>query len=407
MGAADVVIVGAGVIGLSAAWESAARGLSVVIVDPSPGRGATWVAAGMLAPVAESVPGEPALVRLMLTAAACWPDFASRLQEATGLDPGFVASGTVVVALNVGDRARVEEALVFQRELGRGVRPLSGPDCRALVPVLAPGVSGGALVPGDHQVDNRRLVAALIEACATAGVLTVAERATAVLCRPDGRACGVRTASGMTVGADVVVVAAGAESATLERLPSGVLPPARPVKGHVVRLRGPVSGPLLPHMVRGLVHGRTCYLVPRADGSLVVGATSEERGFDLTVQAGAVHALLDDARELVPAVDELELVEALAGLRPGSPDDAPWVGPTTMDGLVVATGHYRNGILLAPLTADAVATYLTSGAIPAPISDFPATRSVSQRAASSSLTASSASASGRLAGARWPGARLG
>lgn len=375
----DVVIVGAGVIGLSAAWRSAASGLSVVLVDPAPGRGATWVAAGMLAPVTEATFGEGPLVRLLLAAAARWPDFAAELEAVTGLESGYSARGTVVVALDPSDRSHVDQMIDFQQRLGLPVRRLSATECRELVPALAPGVRGGAHVPGDHQVDNRRLVAALVDACAKAGVVTVTEQATTIVVGSDGTASGVRTARGATVTADTVVLAAGAMSGTLAGVPRGVLPPVRPVKGHVVRVRGPGTGPLLPHTVRGLVHGRPCYLVPRADGSLVIGATAEERGFDLSVQAGAVHALLDDARRLFPSVDELELVECLAGLRPGSPDNAPWVGPSALPGLVVATGHYRNGILLAPLSAEGVVAYLTAGAVPAPLSEFPATRALGDR----------------------------
>ena len=162
-------------------------------------------------------------------------------------------------------------------------------------------------------------------------------------------------------------------------LPEGALPSVRPVKGHVVRLRGPAERPLLERTVRGLVHGRPCYLVPRRDGSLVVGATSEERGFDTSVQAGAVHALLDDARALVPGVDELELVECLAGLRPGSPDNAPFVGWTAVEGVAVATGHYRNGMLLAPITAEAVAALLCGEPVPAPMAAFPPSRRAGRR----------------------------
>lgn len=367
---ADVVFVGGGAIGLSAAWEAARRGLSVCVVDPSPGRGASWVAAGMLAPVTETSFGEEVLVDLLLAASAAWPGFAARLAEDSGADPGFRACGTVVVAVDGSDRAAVDRLLAYQQELGLEAHRLSAGECRALVPALAPGVRGGASVPGDHQVDNRRLLAALLAACERAGVRMVREPAEAVVMAA-GRVAGVVLASGETAGAPTVVVAAGADSGGLGGVPLGVLPPVRPVKGHTLRLRDPAGGPLLDHTVRGLVHGRPCYLVPRADGTVVVGATSEERGFDRTVQAGAVHALLDDARTLVPGVDELELVECNAGLRPGSPDNAPWVGPTSVPGLAVATGHYRNGILLTPLTAGAVASFLVDGAVPPPLDAYP------------------------------------
>jgi glycine oxidase len=373
---ADVVVVGAGVIGLSIAWETSRRGLDVLVVDPEPGHGASWAAAGMLAPVTETVFGEERLVRLLLAAAERWPAFAESLHHASGHDVGFRRCGTVVVAVDGSDRAVVDRLLAFQRELGLEATRLSASECRSLVPALSPGVRGGAEMPGDHQVDNRLLIRALRAACDGAGVGIRPVRAERVAVDAAGSVSGVELDDGDTVAASLVVLASGASAGNLGGVPVGVLPPVRPVKGHILRLRAAESAPFLQRTVRGLVHGRPCYLVPRADGSLVVGATSEERGFDRTVQAGAVFSLLEDARTLVPAVDELELVECLAGLRPGSPDNCPWVGPTALPGLVIAAGHYRNGILLAPATADAVATYATTGTVPPPLDAFPAGRSL-------------------------------
>lgn len=372
----DVVIAGGGVIGLSAAWELAQRSVPVCVVDPSPGRGASWVAAGMLAPVTEATFGEEALVRVLMEGAGRWPGFAGRLEEATGHDSGFRPCGTLVVALDGSDRAAVDQLLDFQRSLGLSASRLSGSECRALVRELAPGVRGGAHVPGDHQVDNRKLLAALLAGCAAAGVRIVEDRVISVELDRQGAACGVRTSSGQTLSATDVLLAAGVHTPGIGGLPDGVLPPVRPVKGHVVRLRSTAGRPALGLTLRGLVHGRHCYLVARGDGSVVLGATSEERGYDTTVQAGAVHSLLDDARLLVPAVDEWELVECMAGLRPGSPDNGPFVGPTKVPGLAVATGHYRNGILLAPLTAAALTALFCTGAVPPPLDAFSAGRLV-------------------------------
>jgi glycine oxidase len=330
-----------------------------------------------LAPVTEATFGEEALVRLLLAGAGRWPEFAGALAEASGTDIGYRPCGTVAVAADGSDRAVLDQVLAYQQTLGLTAERLSGSDCRRLVPALAPGVRGGVAVPGDHQVDNRRLLAGLLAACRTAGVTMVTERVEAVVTGADGGADGVRLVGGRMIGAGAVVVAAGARSGSLAGAPDGLLPPVHPVKGHVVRLQGPVDRPLLDRTVRGLVHGRPCYLVPRDDGSLVVGATSEERGFDTTVQVGAVYALLEDARALVPGIDELELVEALAGLRPGSPDNAPYVGWTALPRLLVATGHYRNGILLAPLTAEAVAALLAGRPAPVALAPFgPARRGV-------------------------------
>lgn len=374
--AVDVVIVGGGAIGLATAWEAAGRGLRVTVVDPTPGKGASWVAAGMLAPVGEAAFGEEELVNLLCAAGERWPQFAARLEADSGREVGFRTSGSVVVALDASDRAAVDQLVAFQQSLGLRVTPRSARECRELVPALSPGIRGGAEVPDDHQVDNRRLVAALLAACEGAGVVLRPERVAEVVLGSGGEAAGVRTEGGAQLGAGAVVLAAGAATAGIGGVPDGVLPPVRPVKGHVVRLRWTTGAPSFDRIVRGLAHGRPCYLVPRTDGSVVLGATSEERGFDRTVQVGAVYALLEAARLLLPGLDELELVEPLAGLRPGSPDNAPWVGPTAVPGLVVATGHYRNGILLTPITADAVATYLAEGTEPAAFAAFPADRRV-------------------------------
>ncbi|MGO9458348.1 MAG: glycine oxidase ThiO [Acidimicrobiales bacterium] len=360
----DAIVVGGGVIGLSSAWRASQEGLRVTVVDPSPARGASWVAAGMLAPVTEATFGEEGLTRLLVAAAERWPEFAAEL----GDDIGYHRSGTVVVAADTSDRAVVDELLDFQHSLGLCAERLTASGCRELVPALAPGVRGGAHVPGDHQVDNRRLLDALLEACRDAGVGMVEEAVGSLELGGDGAVSGVTLDDGSRLRAGSVVVAAGAHSGCLGGVPVGALPAVRPVKGHIVRLRGPE--PLIDRTVRGLVHGRPCYLVPRQDGSLVVGATAEERGFDRTVQAGAVHDLLDDARTLVPGIDELELVECRAGLRPGSADNGPFVGWTAVPGLAVATGHYRNGVLLAPLTALAVAALLAGGDVPSALSGF-------------------------------------
>ena len=374
MGSSGAVIVGGGVVGLASAWEAARRDVGVTVVDPSPGHWASWVAGGMLAPVAEASFGEEHLVRLLLAAADRWPAFAARLEDATGVDVGYRRCGSVVVAADGSDRRALDQLFAFQQSLDLPATRLSASECRRLVPALAPGVHGGVEMPGDHQVDNRRLVTALLAACRGAGVRFVERRAESVVLDGSGAACGVALADGETLGAQTVLVAAGVGTPALGGVPEGVLPPVRPVKGVVLRLRGRRSPALLERTVRGLVHGRPCYLVPRHDGSVVLGASSEERGFDRSVQAGTVHDLLDDARTLVPGVDELELEECLAGLRPGSPDNCPFVGPTSVARLAVATGHFRNGILLTPLTGETMGAYLAGEGLSGPLAGFPATR---------------------------------
>jgi glycine oxidase len=233
--------------------------------------------------------------------------------------------------------------------------------------MLAPGVRGGLRVDGDHQVDPRRLAAALVVACERAGVTlcrTTVRRLT-VAGADAGRATGVVLDDGTALAAGQVVLATGASPERVEGVPADVLPPVRPVKGQVLRLRVPEGfGAFLSRPVRAVVRGGHVYLVPRADGELVVGATSEEMGYDTTVTAGGVYELLRDAHELVPGITELPLVETIAGLRPGSPDNAPLLGRTALPGLLLATGHYRNGILLTPVTGDVMAEILTSADVP-------------------------------------------
>jgi glycine oxidase len=360
----DVLVVGGGIIGLVTAWRAAQRGLATAVADPSPGGGAAHVAAGMLAAVTELQYGEQTLLDLNLASAARYPDFVAELTEATGLDTGYRTCGTLAVALDADDRARLRELHAFQTSLGLESTWLSGRECRRLEPLLAPGVRGGLRVDGDHQVDPRRLAAALLRAAQLAGVTFLRAAVARMVCRGD-RVTGAQLTDGTEVSAERTVLAAGSESGRIEGLPPDVLPPVRPVKGQVLRLRVPAArAPFLSRTVRAVVRGSDVYLVPRENGELVLGATSEEFGWDTTVTAGGVYELLRDAHELVPGITELPLTETLAGLRPGSPDNAPLLGPTALPGLVAATGHHRNGVLLTPVTGDVLADVLDNGELP-------------------------------------------
>ncbi|MET7516682.1 glycine oxidase ThiO [Streptomyces sp. NPDC005480] len=362
----DVLVVGGGIIGLVTAWRAAQRGLRTAVVDPEPGGGAAQVAAGMLAAVTELHYGEAeqTLLGLNVESARRYPAFAAELSEATGLDLGYRACGTLAVALDADDRAHLRELHALQRKSGLESEWLSGRECRRLEPMLAPSVRGGLRVDGDHQIDPRRLAKALVAACERAGVRfhrQWAERLTVV--REGAR--GVVLADGTGLDADQVVLAGGSLSGRLAGVPDDVLPPVRPVKGQVLRLTVPkVYAPFLSRTVRAVVRGGNLYLVPRVNGELVVGATSEELGWDTTVTAGGVYELLRDAHELVPGITELPLTETRAGLRPCSPDNAPILGPTALPGLLLATGHYRNGVLLTPVTGDSMAHVLATGELP-------------------------------------------
>ncbi|MEV5352899.1 glycine oxidase ThiO [Streptomyces sp. NPDC052693] len=360
----DVLVIGGGIIGLVTAWRAAQRGLATAVVDPEPGGGAAQVAAGMLAAVTELHYGEQTLLGLNLASARRYPDFAAELTELTGHDLGYRRCGTLAVALDADDRAHLRELHALQQQSGLDSQWLSGRECRRLEPMLAPGVRGGLRVDGDHQIDPRRLAGALVAACERAGVVfhrVWAERLT--VC--GDRATGAATADGTALAAGQVVLAGGSLSGRLAGVPRDVLPPVRPVKGQVLRLAMPGRhGPFLSRTVRAVVRGGQVYLVPRENGELVVGATSEELGWDTTVTAGGVYELLRDAHELVPGITELPLTETRAGLRPGSPDNAPLLGPTGLEGLLLATGHHRNGVLLTPVTGDALAHALVTGELP-------------------------------------------
>ena len=357
-----VVVAGGGVIGLSIAWRAAQRGFEVTVADPAPGRGASHAAAGMLTPVSEAAHAEKELFALGTASLQRYPDFAAELTAATGLPTGFGVTGTLQVGYDRDDLAVIDELRVLQDSLGVPAQQLTGRQCRRLEPMLDPSVRGGLLVEADGSVDPRQLTRALLAAAETSGVRVIRQPVT----RVEGRTA--RLGDGTVAEADWVVLAAGWNSAQIEGLPLAAVPPVRPVKGQIVRLHGPAG--FLNRSVRGVVRGSSVYLVPRADGEVVVGATQEELGADTRVTAGGLWELLRDARTLVPGITELEFTEAVARLRPGTPDNGPVLGPCAADGLVLATGHFRHGVLLTPVTADVITDYLAEGRLPAVAAHF-------------------------------------
>ncbi len=366
-GGPAIVVIGAGVIGLSIAWRLAQRGAAVTVFDKgAAGAGASHAAAGMLAICAEAEPGEAALVALGRASQALWPGFARELEGAASLPVDLRTEGTLLVALTADDQARLRHSFEFQQSLGLPVEWISGAEARRREPHLAPGIAGAVFSPEDHQVDNRKLAAALRVAAAAAGANIREHCAVERIVMAGGRAAGVVLADGTQVEADTIVLAAGAWSRRIEGLPPDARPPVRPVKGQMLALRMNPAAPLLTHVL----WAPGAYLAPRRDGRLIVGATVEEKGFDATLTAGGVLSLLEATWRALPAVEELPIDEMWVGHRPGSRDDAPILGASPIDGLVYATGHHRNGILLTPITADTVARLVLDGAVDPVIAPF-------------------------------------
>jgi glycine oxidase len=339
-----IVVVGAGVIGLSVAWRAMAAGWETLVVDPEPCSGASWVAGGMLAPVTEAWPGEEPLLDLGEASLRMWPDFAAELG-----DVGLRTEGTVVAAFDSADAQQLVILADHLASVGRDVTRMTGPQLRAVEPALSTSVRSGLSVPGDLAVDNRRLLDVLRSKAAFAyGSVREVRSGEVVL------------ADGSVINAAAVVVAAGAWSRNLHpRLKSLV----RPVKGEILRLRARSGALPLTRTVRALVESRPVYLVPRDDGEVVLGATQYEAGYDTDVTVKGVRDLLLDAERVMPGITEYRLVESAAGVRASSPDNLPlidWLEP----GVVVATGHHRNGVLLAPITAEAVVAMLTGEPVP-------------------------------------------
>jgi glycine oxidase len=406
----DVVFVGGGVIGLACAWRAAQRGARVAVLERGePPAGATNVAAGMLAPVGELTFGERELLEMTLASGALWADFAPEVEAAGGEETGFRQCGALHIALDRDEAGELRRHHDLQRELGLEAEWLTPRRCRELEPGLVPTFVGGVLAGGEASVDPRRLAFALAAALRAAGgeLRTGAEvvdglwdgdrlvgvrtappapaPADVDACHPQGdkrRAAGANPpdacppyvdkrrggslGAGVTdeVYADAVVLCNGAWSGQTAWLPEEARLPVRPVKGEVIELR-PREGEPAP--AGRIIASERVYLVPRPDGRVVVGATQEERGFDTVVTAGGVHELLREAYRVLPDVAEMEFAGAIAGLRPGTPDNLPIVGRGVVDGLLLATGHFRNGILLAPLTANAIAATLAGTEPPAAI----------------------------------------
>lgn len=343
----DVIVTGGGLIGLTVAWRAAQRGLDVLVLERDTcAHGATRAAAGMLAPIAEIDFGSAgeSLLSLGLESAAAWPAFADELAAAIGEHSRLRTDGTLILARDRDEAEALERQLAHRVRLGLPAERLLASEARRLEPALVPSLRLALQLPTEASIDPRWVCDALLVALSAAGVELREGTAVSTLVRESGRVRGVELASGERLGAEHVVLATGAWAAALANVP------VRPVKGQIMLLRDPQGEGLVTHTLR-FEHG---YLVPRADGIYALGASAEERGFNLTITARPLYELLRDASELVPGLLNLEVAEISAGLRPGSPDNLPLIGTVKEDGLILACGHYRNGILLAPLTATMV-----------------------------------------------------
>jgi len=352
-----VAVVGAGVVGLSLAWRLAQGGADVALIDQdAPGRGASWAAAGMLAPTFETAeaPGaHPDLFAFGRASLALWPRFAASLEAASGVSVDLRLDGVLAPAFGAVDADRIRRDVERLGARGSDLRWLQAAQARALEPGLAPDLVGAAFAPSDGQVDNRRLVDALEIAVRRAHVRVQTGAAVAQIARRRSvwrvQDHGART----LIEADAVVLASGAATAAIESpAPS---PPIAPVKGQMLSLA--LDRP--PQIARVL---RTpgAYLAPKSDGRLNVGATVEPAARDLNVAPDAVARLRAAAVRIAPSLAGAPVLETWAGARPGTPDQGPVLGPVD-DGLIFAAGHYRNGILQAPVTAEMIAELVLRG----------------------------------------------
>ncbi|RKU27793.1 glycine oxidase ThiO [Candidatus Poribacteria bacterium] len=357
-----IIIIGGGVIGLGIGWQLAKAGASVRIYERSEaGRAASWAAAGMLAPLAEAHTEESALLKLGCESLARYPQWVRELEADAEMSIGYRMEGTLIIGLEPDDTYQLRHLYTAQQDLGLDVEWLSGRAAREIEPVLSPRITAAIHCGTDYQVDNRQMVTALQRAYQACGGVLHENSTTERIVIENGIATGVQTQEGFQT-ADMLILAAGCWSAQVEGLPETIVPPVRPVKGQMLALQME-AGIEINSVIRTIRarYPTSVYLVPRDDGRLIVGATSEEMGFDTRLTVGGVFELLRGAWEAVPGIYELPILETWAGLRPGSRDNAPILGETPVENLIYATGHYRNGILLTPITAYEITKLVLTG----------------------------------------------
>lgn len=370
-----VIIVGGGVIGLGIGWQLAKAGCAVSIYERNQaGRAASWAAAGMLAPHAEVHFEERELLQLGVQSCRMYPEWVAELETDSQMGAGYRAEGTLIVGVDRDDARELEHLYESQKLLDLKVEWITGIEAREIEPLLSPKITAAIWSKDDHQVDNRAMVEALIEAFRQADGRLHEETPVDKIEIANGKAEGIWV-KGNLEEADVIVLAAGCWSSDINGLPKTAQPPVRPVKGQMLALQME-EGIVLEKVIRAprAKYPTDVYLVPKDDGRLVIGATSEEMGFDTRLTAGGLFELLRGTWEAVPGIYDLPIIETWAGLRPGSRDNAPILGETGVENLIMATGHYRNGILLTPITARDIASLILTGETPETIAPFKLSR---------------------------------
>ena len=366
-----ILIIGGGVIGLGIGWQLAKAGAAVTIYDRGQaGRGASWAAAGMLGPIAEAHIEELDLLKLSNQSLARYPEWVEELEADTGMPVGYRAEGTLIIGMQPDDAYQLQHTYALQQDLGLKTEWLSGQEARKIESALSPYVTAAIRCETDHQVDNRLMAQALQRAYQVRGGVLHQDSTVEKIVIENGTATGVQTEDGFQ-GADVCILAAGCWSGQIGGLPDTLIPPVRPVKGQMLALRMQ-KGFMIENVIRTVKarYPMPVYLVPRTDGRLIVGATTEELGFDTDLTVGGVYELLHGACEAVPDIYNLPLIETWTGLRPGSSDNAPILGKTPVKNLIYATGHYRNGILLTPITAYEISKLILTGETSETIAPF-------------------------------------
>lgn len=353
-----IVVIGAGLIGLSIAYELAKRGAQVRVVESGESAAsASWSGAGRLAPFTESE-GDEELEMFLATALGVYQVFVKELHKRTGVDPYLRVDGIVHVAYDEAEATRLQSRVDALVERGIHAHWLDQEDLHRIEPWVSASALGASLIEDEGQIDNRELGRALKFACVDVGVRIEENTGRVALVTDERRALGVQAGDNF-VEAEAVVNAAGAWAGELEGVPEHVRIPIDPVKGQLLVLATP------ERRVTRLVYTAEAYLIPRTDGTLVVGETLEESGYDVAVQPFATRRLREAALRAVPALAEAPVLQSWAGLRPRAANERPYIGETALEGYYVAAGHYRNGILLAPATAMAIANVIERRASPA------------------------------------------